>query len=298
MLAAVAFMATSCEKTEGSEEESTYTLSGDKFIGTLDVMSATQEDVVFYIDVEGENLDIMMPEVSFMSGLMPNLDMALITIPQISEDPDTYYTESSQMVVIYDRLPLINDVVQSISNVSVVRSGYSVYVSFDCAISISMGDMTVTVTYEGVEEGYEPEPEVEPEFTLDNDEGFYITNSYGEQLLPDAAITYYEGDNTLVIEGFTFVSSLETTTLPITSLSVSEAGGLTTITGDGIDVEYLFMTMDATGVISGLTCEIIDGIAQLEFSISASMGGSAPASDYPCTYSGAITVESSSYVVE
>ncbi len=149
-LAVVLLVASSC--TNDSEPNSSSGLQGTKYIGELTILGSTQEDIVFYGDEYDGVIDILMPGVSFMPGLMPYLDMALIENPLISTDPDSYYLAESQMVVIYDRLPLLNDVIQSISKVSVVRSGSSISVSFDCGITTSaMGDMTVTVKYEGVE---------------------------------------------------------------------------------------------------------------------------------------------------
>ncbi|MFI3262237.1 MAG: hypothetical protein R3Y26_04950 [Rikenellaceae bacterium] len=154
MLAAVALLATSCEKTSESGD-STYSLSGDKYLGTLTVLGSPQEDVAFYAEEEnnGESISILMPEVSFMPSFMPNLDMALISLARISTNPTTYYAEESQMVGIYDRLPLINDIIQSITNVVVVKSGDDITITFDCGISTeTMGDMTVGVTYTGTQE--------------------------------------------------------------------------------------------------------------------------------------------------
>lgn len=146
--AIVALCAVSCEKT--TEEEEVYTLSGDKFTGTLTVMGTNQEDIIFYADQDDDAIDILMPEVTFMSGFMPTLDMALTSIPLVSENPDTYYVDNAQMVGIYDRLPLINDIIQSISNINVIESGDDITVTFNCSISTTtMGDMTVPVVYSG-----------------------------------------------------------------------------------------------------------------------------------------------------
>ncbi len=291
--AVVALFTTSCDLLDEGGETTTYELSGDKYIGTLTVLGTDQEDIVFYADASDDAVDLLMPEVSFMSGLMPELDMALISIPLTSENPDTYSTDELQMVGISDRLPLINDVIQSITNIVVEIDGYRMTVTFDCAISTTaMGDMTVPITYEGLLEGA---PVEDAAFTLDNEEGFYITNSYGETLIEGVTVSYYEGNNALVLGGFTFSTSLAGTELPITGLTASEANGKTTVTGDNIVISYTFMTLEATGTITDLTCEIIDDEAQFEFTITASMGGSGTTSDYYCTYNGAINVLSGSY---
>ncbi len=73
---------------------------------------------------------------------------------------------------------------------------------------------------------------------------------------------------------------------------------MTTLTGDGITADYIFMTMETSGDVTALKCEIIGDEAQMEFYIAASMGGSGTASDYPCTYNGAITIDEGSYTAE
>lgn len=287
--AVVALFTTSCDLLDEGGETTTYDLSGDKYIGTLTVLGTEQEDIVFYADASDDAVDLLMPEVTFMSGLMPELDMALISIPLTSENPDTYSIDELDMVGISDRFPLINDVIQSITNIVVEIDGYKMTVTFDCAISTTaMGDMTVPIVFEGVLEGATT-------FTLDNEEGFYITNSYGATLIEEVTVSYYEGNNALVLGGFTFSTSLAGTELPITGLTASEANGKTTVTGDNIVVSYTFMTLEATGTITDLTCEIIDDEAQFEFTITASMGGSGATSDYYCTYNGAIDVLAGSY---
>ncbi len=298
IMAAVALFAISCDKVDSvsSEPTNTYDVEGEKYVGELAILGTVQEDIAFYIDTNDDgSIDITMPGVSFMEGLMPYSDMALLSIP--SNEDGTYYASESQMVSIEDRLPLINSVIQSITEVKAEMTPDStISISFDCAISTTaMGDMTVTVTYDGVKDGYVAP---EPSFTLDNDEGFYLTSSSGAILLADAAVTYYQGDNTIVIDGFSYSLHLSTTTLPISGVTESTVGGMMTLTGDEIAVEYIFMTMDATGNIYDLTCEIIDGKAQMEFTISASMGGSGTASEYPCTFNGEITVEEGSYITE
>lgn len=292
MLAAVALFTPSCESSD--DDGNDYELSGSKYVGTLSILGTDQTDIVFYADESDSTVDIMMPEVSFMQGLMPSLDMALIDIAKISSDPNIYYSSESQIVGIYDHLPLINDVIQSITNVKVVSSKGYIEVSFDCGISTTaMGDMTVPVEYVGYSEDY-----VSPEFTLNNEAGFYITTSSGAVLLSSASVAYYEGNNALVIDGFSYSAYLATTTLPIVGVTSAIDGSKLVLTADDLAVSYTFMTMAATGTISGLTCEIIDGKAQMVFTISASMGGSGTATDYPCTFNGDITINTGSYTAE
>ncbi len=138
----------------------------------------------------------------------------------------------------------------------------------------------------------------EPAFTMDHAEGFYITTSSGAVLLESASVTYYQGNEAIVIDGFSFSAALATTTLPIIGVTSSEESGMTTLTGDGITADYTFMNTATSGDVTALTCEIIGDEAQMEFSLSASMGGSGSASDYPCTYNGAITIDEGSYTAE
>ena len=291
MLFASTVSLTSCDTdTSDGGDDNLYTLSGTKYIGELSILGKVQEDIVFYADENNNTLDILMPEVSFMPGLMPNLDMALVSIGKESSDPDTYHSDEIQMVGIYDRLPLINDVIQSITNINVEKSGHDICVTFDCAISTTaMGDMTVPVQYNGVEEGFVSDKKTE--FTLDHPEGFYITTSKGSVQLPDVKVVYDKESKSLSIDGFSFSPVLPGTLLPIVGVTESDDKGKTTLTGDDIDVSYTFMTQPATGIIYDLKAEIIDDMSQLEFTISAAMGGSGVASDYPCTYNGAIDIK-------
>ncbi|MFI3239794.1 MAG: hypothetical protein R3Y22_04320 [Bacteroidales bacterium] len=294
IIATAMISTTSCDK-DGLLDPDSYDLSGDKYIGRLTVLGEDQEDITFYAEQQDGTIDIMMPEVSFMPGLMPSLNMAFISIPLVNGSSDTYFIADAQMVGIYDHLPLINDVIQSISNVSVKCSDNTITVSFDCAISTdAIGDMTVTVSYIGYTDDY---VEPDPEFSLDNDEGFYITTSSGAVLLSSASVTYYEGNNALVIDGFSYSANLSTTTLPIIGVVSNSSNGMTTLTADGLEASYTFMGMDTSGTVTGLTCEIIEDKAQMVFTISASMGGSAPATDYPCTFNGDITISSEIYEV-
>lgn len=293
MIATAALFAVSCEDSTDDGGTTTYELSGDKYMGEMTILGTVQESIVFYAEEVDGVMNIMMPEVSFMTGLMPSLDMALIDIASIGSD--SFYSATSQMVGIYDRLPLINDVIQSISNVSVVVGDNMISVSFICSISTTaMGDMDVPVAFVGYKDGYSPDPE----FSMDNAEGFYITTSSGEVLLSTASLTYYEGNNALVIDGFSYSAYLSTTTLPIIGVSDSESFGVRTLTADDLVVSYLFMTMDATGTVNDLVCEIIDSKAQMSFTIAASMGGSGTPTDYPCTFNGDITINSGSYSAE
>ncbi len=309
-VAAICFVA--CEEKvselpmdDNTDGDVTYGLSGDQYVGTLTVATSEQSDIVFYADVEedGQSVTIMMPEVSFMVGLMPSLDLALTDLELISEDPDTFYADESQMVGIYDRLPLINDVVTGISEVEVVIPGdNTITVSFVCSISTdAMGDMDVTVTFEGscgdVTTDDEADSDDEtPSFSMDFESGFYVTNSSGETLIEDVSVIYYEGDQTLVVNGFSYSAYLTGTTLPILGVTYSEVDGVVTISADSIDVYYTVMDQETIGTVTALNCEIIDNEAQLEFTISASAGGSGTASEYPCTFSGEITINEGNYI--
>ncbi|MFI3287169.1 MAG: hypothetical protein R3Y61_01685 [Rikenellaceae bacterium] len=302
LMAMFAFGATSmvsCENNDTDPNTEDYNLSGEKYTGEMTILSTVQEDIVFYGEESESSIDIMMPKVSFMPGLMPELDMALLSISLVSESPNTYFCDEAQMVGIYDHLPLINDVIQSITNVEVVVSGEIMSVSFDCGISTTaMGDMTVNVSYVGYTDEYVDEPESTTGFTLDNPEGFFITTSSGEVELSDVELSYYKGNEALVVGGFSYSAYLSTTDLPIIGVTSSEENGKTTLTAEGLEVSYIFMEMEASGTVSGLLCEIIGEDSQMVFTISAAMGNSGTASDYPCTYNGAITVYEESYTAE
>lgn len=95
MAATVAIFAVSCSSNDdnsGIESSDDYALTGEKYIGTMSILGMEQTDVIFYADQSDDSVDIMMPEASFMVGLMPSLDMALIDIPLVSTDPNRYYT--------------------------------------------------------------------------------------------------------------------------------------------------------------------------------------------------------------
>ncbi len=306
MIAAMAMIATSCDlddKFDGKDDDK-ETIDGVKYVGDLTVSidgivmggvaqdyEKTQENVIFYVDADEDDADVMMPKVSFMVGMMPELDMALEDISLISAN--TYFSQSATMVGIYDGLPLINNVIKGISNVKVVTSTEGVVVTFDCAISTAaIGDQVAQVSFTSGDVVVD----TKPEFSMDNAEGFYVTASSGVPAkLEDVDVTYYAGDNTLVIDGFAFTPNLPGTLLPIAGVTVEQTDGVTTLTGDAIDVEYSFMGMAATGVVKGLKCEIIEDDAQFVFTISAAMGGGGPASDYPCTYNGDIDVKEGNF---
>ncbi len=149
---ATLLLLSSCEDSseDVTSNESSSELQGDQYIGELTILGTTQEGITFYCDEVDGAMDILMPGVSFMPGLMPNLDMALVDNPLVSTSPDVYELSESQMVVIYDRLPLLNDVIQSISNVRIESEDEKITISFDCGISTSaIGDLTVTVLFEG-----------------------------------------------------------------------------------------------------------------------------------------------------
>ncbi len=291
MIATMALFAVACDKDDndsgiddgGSTGGSAYDVSGDKYIGTLSTFYngtsiGETTDYVMYADGDIESADIMMPSAQFVSA-MPAIDMAILDIALTSQNPDTYQKESATMVGIYDHNPLINDVVQGISNVSIIASYDGlITVSFDCTVSTeAMGDLTAQVQFEGVK-------------STGTTTGFYVGKSSGTVEIPDASLTYYKGDNTLVVDGFSFSELLPGTTLAIKGVTLDENDF---INGDNIDVEYIFMGVDATGTVTSLLGDLIDNT--LTFTISASMGGSGDASDYACSYYGAITISEESY---
>ncbi len=286
----------SCSEDSGTSMGSTSSgLRGDKYIGELTILGEVQEDIIFYVDEFDNSIDILMPGVTFMPGLMPNLEMALIDNPLVSSQPALYYLEESQMVVIYDNLPLINDVIQSIANVTIMRSGYDISVTFDCAISTeAMGDMVVSISYEGVEQEFEDQRLV-PQFTLDHSEGFYIASSQEQSRIDGVSATYYQGNSTLVIEGFTFSPMIASTSLPISGLSLSSEIGKSTLSGDSVEVAYSYLSLSVEDLVSGVKCEIIDGACQAEFTITSSVGGTGADDDYFCTFNGDIAINSGSY---
>ncbi len=291
MIATMALFAVACDKDDsdggiddsGSTGGNAYDVSGDKYIGTLstfynETSIGETTDYVLYADGDIESADIMMPSAQFVSA-MPAIDMAILDIVLTSQNPDTYQKESATMVGIYDHNPLINDVVQGISNVSVVVSYDGlITVSFDCTVSTeAMGDLTAQVQFEG-------------EKSTGVTTGFYVGKSSGTVEIPDASVTYYKGDNTLVVDGFSFSELLTGTTLAIGDVTLDESDF---ISGDNIDVEYIFMGADATGTVTSLLGDLVDNT--LTFTISAAMGGSGSASDYPCAYYGEISISEESY---
>ncbi len=114
----------------------------------------------------------------------------------------------------------------------------------------------------------------------------------GSLITNESSLTYYKGDNTLVVEGFAYTANLTGTTLPI--IGVTEVDD-NTLTGDNITADYIFMTMPASNAVSGLTASFNGNDAELEFTISAAMYNNNTASDYLCKYSGEVTIVDDSY---
>ncbi len=295
MIASMAMFATSCDKSDDGDEED-FGISGSKYVGTMTLSipgmdSVPQTDIIYYVDADGAYASVMMPDVSFMSGLMPNLDMALISIPLSSSTPDIYSTATAQMVGLYDHMPLINDVIQGITDVKVViYDDETIDVSFDCAISTSyLGDTTATIYFEGLKDGA-----VAPdEFA----EGFNITISTGTtSQVEGVTMTYYQGDNTLVVDGFKYNTAIPSgSTLAIGGLTSSVGGNVTTISGNDITVNYTVMGQACTSVVSDLTGEI-KSFAEIEAMLSFYIEYNGY--NYPCTYNGTITLNEGSYTAQ
>lgn len=289
MVAVVAMMAVSCDSDDsngggGSGDE--YGVTGVKYVGTLNVStpdnsySSDQPDIVFYADESENVIDILMPGVSFMPELMPELNMAFLSIPY-DETDDYYYAASAEMYGIYDHQPLLNDVIQSISEVKTTIVGSKITIKFVCTVDTSVYDGDVNITYEG--------ETTDSAFSMSNPDGFYVTTSKGDVYLADATVTYYTSDNTIIIKEFTYSTALSTTTLPIIGLTSTYKNGKTTLDGSDIETNYIFMTYGAVSVVNDLKCEVIEGVSQLSFTIVYN------STEYPCTYSGDITIVDSSY---
>ncbi len=153
MIAAVAMMSTACDKDDDSPKE--YTLTGTEYAGSLYGMGTPQSDVTVWAEVseDGESIDVMLPALSFMPDYMPELDMAFIDVPALANVADTYYQAEATMVGITDHLPLINDVVQSITELTIVRtSETTIVVSFTCTVVTDYANgepMAVDISYTG-----------------------------------------------------------------------------------------------------------------------------------------------------
>ncbi|MFR9564681.1 MAG: hypothetical protein SNG14_04020 [Rikenellaceae bacterium] len=133
MIAAVAMMSTACDKDDEGAKE--YTLSGTEYTGALYGMGSPQSDVVVWVDKsdDGATVDVMFPALSFVPNYMPELDMAFVDVPKTTEG--VYGQEDATMVGITDHLPLINDVVQEISNLNIIYTGADIItVTFTCTV--------------------------------------------------------------------------------------------------------------------------------------------------------------------
>ncbi len=156
MIAAVAMMSTACDK--GDEGAKEYKLSGTEYAGDLAVYAgpspSIQSDTEIWAEAseDGTTIDVMFPELSFYEN-MPALDMAFIGVPALANVSDTYYQAEATMVGITDHLPLINDVVKSITDLTIVKTGdSSITVSFTCTVVTDYNDgepMDVVVSYTG-----------------------------------------------------------------------------------------------------------------------------------------------------
>lgn len=290
MIATMAMFAVSCDKEDEGDNngdcgcDNDYGLSGDQYIGTLTTFYGVTSigettDYVLYADGDVESMDIMMPSAQFVSA-MPAIDMAILEIALQSQNPDYYYHDTASMVGIYDHNPLINDVVKGISNVEVTVSyDGQITVSFICSVSTeAMGDLDAQVIFEGVK-------------SSGKTTGFYVGKSSGTVEIADVTLTYYSGDNTLVVDGFSFSDMLDGTTLAIKGLSADGDEGF--ITGENLGVSYAFMGAGATGTVTSLLGDLESD--ELTFSILAAMGGSGEASSYNCSYYGEVTVVEESY---
>ncbi len=140
-----------------SDNDTTYNVSGDKYVGTLTTERNTdgyadivQEDVTFYVDVakSGNSLDLYMPDVTFFytsSYSMPRIDIAIFSIPQTSTG--VYSAESVVIKEIEDHEVLVNTYLNAYSGISnielTLNDDNSIYIEFDCKLN----GVTRTVTY-------------------------------------------------------------------------------------------------------------------------------------------------------
>ncbi len=321
LMAAVALSATSCDSTSDDDitvdhsttASPTITYIGTNIVklGSTTTYTGTDTTSTLVTDVDNSCATLTLTGVKFAAAMPVSLDIVFSDVAETSVsgvyeaeeiiptaadgDPYTYVTTSNLVITVVDE---------------------TIVVTFDCVYSESTYAVTYvgSVSGEGLDElmpeedeedeeqtepevETDPEPEVDPEPETDS-EGFYITTSSGEVLLEDATVTYYEGDNTLVVYNFSFSASLAGTTLPIVGVMESTTDGVTTLMADELEVSYTFMYTPTTGSVTYLNCEIVDGKAEMSFTISASMGGSGTATDYPCTFNGDITVEEGSYATE
>ncbi|MFI3283023.1 MAG: hypothetical protein SNG10_05850 [Rikenellaceae bacterium] len=299
MIAIVAMSATSCDKDDNGGVSYEFGLTGDKYVGTLTTYYngnpiGVTTDYVIYADAdadsesESESVDIMMPTAQFVSA-MPAIDMAMLDIElTTSQNPDIYEETTAQMVGIYDHSPLINDVVKSISNVKVIVSyDGSLTVSFDCTVDTEYYESVITtnVIFEGVK-------------STDLTTGLFVTPPSGTSLIDGATLTYYKGNNALVIDGYTHIPSMVSvskTVLPIVGVTEYVDEDLTTLSvgSEGLDVNYNFMGSYLTDPVKDLTCSIVDGYAELQFTIYIYYDGGELA--VPCTYYGSVTTTEESY---
>ncbi len=129
-----------------------------------------------------------------------------------------------------------------------------------------------------------------PEFSYTYDEGLYVTTSGGPTAISDVVVTYYKGDNVLVVDGFTFAPAMGAI-LGVMSISdvtaTEDANGLITFTiANGAEIDTNYGTVDA------LYGEVIDGEINLSFNV---VSGMSTLTDYPATFNGDVTFETGNF---
>ena len=134
-----------------------------------------------------------------------------------------------------------------------------------------------------------------PEFTLKLDKGCFVTPASGKKdVLKDAKATFFKGNNTLKLEGWSpsaAMAAMVTDDIIFDGLKVSEYNGKTTFTGTDLTTKSMFHGLTVTDVKG----EIIGTEAMFQFKVHvAGMGGGKP-SPYPTTYYGAITLETGKF---
>ncbi len=310
LMAAVTFSVTSCDSTDddGIISDSTTASPTITYIGTnivkLDgetTFTGTDTTSTLATDVDNSSATLTLTGVKFAEAMPVSLD---IVFSDVAETSVSGVYEAAEII------PTAADgdpyTYVTTSNLVITMVGETIVVTFDCLYSSNTYDVTYvgSVSGEGLEDLMPEEDSTAPEVdTPDSDldvetDGFYITTSNGAVLLEDVTVEYYEGDKTIVINGFSFSASLTGTVLPIAGVTQSVDGGVTTLTADELEVSYTFMYAETTGTVTALTCEIVDGVAQMEFTIAASMGGSGTATNYPCTFNGEVTTYDYNYARE
>ncbi|MFI3278495.1 MAG: hypothetical protein SNH28_06875 [Rikenellaceae bacterium] len=134
-------------------------------------------------------------------------------------------------------------------------------------------------------------PAVDPEFLYTYDEGLCVTTSSGPTAISDVTVTYYEENETLVVDGFTFAPAMGAIlgVMYISDVTATEdASGLITFTiANGAEITTNYGTVDE------LFGEVIDDKINLSFNV---VSGMSTLTNYPATFNGDITIKSGSYV--